>query len=88
MIKPEMIPDVSVEAAARAIGEYYTSKEWFEIARGSRDVWHNAARAALSAALAAWPGVDYRPGAQVTKTWRDPGKIILPLPQEKSDGRD
>lgn len=40
---------------------------------------------AIAAAINAWPGVDYRPGAKVTKTWRDPGKIILPLPTEKSD---
>jgi hypothetical protein len=80
MIDPKMIPDEVVEAAARAIGEYYTSKEWFEIARGSRDVWHNAARAAIAAALTAWPGA-YK---------SDPAlfghKLILPLTQEARDG--
>jgi len=40
----------------------------------------------LAKALAAWPGADVQLGAQVTKKWRDPGKIILPLPVEKSNG--
>jgi hypothetical protein len=42
-------------------------------------------RAACLALLKAWPGVDCQPGAMVTKTWRDPGKIILPLPTENSN---
>lgn len=37
---------------------------------------------AIAAALNAWPGMAYDPGALVTDTYRDPGKIILPLPQE------
>jgi hypothetical protein len=35
-------------------------------------------RAAIAAALNAWPGVDYRPTF-------GPSRIILPLPQEKVD---
>lgn len=77
MINPDMIPPEAVEAAADALMR--VSHYQF------RELALDDARAALSAALAAWPGGDYRPGAQVTKTWRDPGKIILPLPTEKSD---
>ena len=40
---------------------------------------------AIAAAINAWPGMDYQPGAMVTKTWRDPGKIILPLPKENNN---
>jgi hypothetical protein len=40
------------------------------------------ARAACLAMLNAWPGMEYDPGALVTDAYRDPGKIILPLPQE------
>ena len=43
------------------------------------------ASAACQAMLKAWPGMDYQPGAIVTKTWRDPGKIILPLPKENTN---
>ena len=76
---PEQIPNEAVEAAKTT----YTA----EIYKGQATAreYDAAMRAAIAAALAAWPGVDYRPGSKVTKTWRDPGKIILPLPTEKSD---
>ena len=45
----------------------------------------NTARAACLAMLKAWPGVEYDLGALVTDAYRDPGKIILPLPTEKTD---
>jgi hypothetical protein len=92
------IPDEAVEAAARAahelwrqqasvgddIAEYLT---WDDIESDDERVEYlEQARAAIRAALAAWPGADVQLGAQVTKKWRDPGKIILPLPQEKSNG--
>lgn len=94
MIDKNMIPPEAVEAAARrlaqlthqkltlicplAVAEHeFVETKWCSFALH--------ARAAIAAALAAWPGVDYRPGSKVTKTWRDPGKIILPLPTEKSD---
>lgn len=34
----------------------------------------------IRTALNAWPGMEYDPGALVTDAYRDPGKIILPLP--------
>lgn len=92
MIKPEMIPDEALEAAARAAYETpipgassWGEKPWEEVDGMLREYFVWQASAAIAASLNAWPGVDYRPGAKVTKTWRDPGKIILPLPQESSD---
>lgn len=73
MLKVKQIPD---EARAAAKKAYFNSPHLS---------WQDAIDVALVAMLAAWPGVDYRPGAKVTKTWRDPGKIILPLPKESSD---
>ena len=40
---------------------------------------------ALAAAINAWPGMEHDPGALVAETYRDPGKIILPLPTENSN---
>ncbi len=73
MLKAKQIPD---EARAAAKKAYFNSPHLS---------WQDAIDVALVAMLAAWPGVDYRPGAQVTKTWRDPGKISLPLPQKEGD---
>jgi len=67
MLKAEQIP-----AEVRAV---------FEKACDSGEPWNIADT--IAAAINAWPGMDYQPGAMVTKTWRDPGKIILPLPEEK-----
>lgn len=38
--------------------------------------------AACLAMLKHWPGMQHDLGALVTETYRDPGKIILPLPKE------
>ena len=43
------------------------------------------ATTALRAGIAAWPGMFYSPGSQVTRTWFDPGKIILPTPRENTN---
>jgi hypothetical protein len=39
----------------------------------------------IRTAINAWPGMDYRPGAKVTKSWTTPGKIILPLTTENTN---
>lgn len=75
MIKPEQVPD---EVAWKLLVQH--DKLW---SVGGLSI--DEVRASIAAAINAWPGVDYRPGSKVTKTWRDPGKIILPLPTEKSD---
>jgi hypothetical protein len=74
MIDPAQIPDEVVDAAERT---YRTVPLWTSHA--------DSIRAAIAAALEAWPGMDYRPGAKVNRSWTTPGKIILPLPQEASD---
>jgi hypothetical protein len=63
MIDPAQIPDEVVEAAAKAIGE-----ETYETLR-------DAARAAIAAALAAWPH------AEIDSQY-DVDFLILPLTQE------
>jgi len=76
MINPAQIPDEVVEAAARAIGE--------ETYVGNKQTLRDAGRAAIAAALNAWPNA---------KTLRDDGRrqtyivpaLILPLPHEASD---
>lgn len=40
---------------------------------------------AIAAAINAWPGMEYDPGALVADAYRDPGKIILPLPKENTN---
>jgi hypothetical protein len=68
MIDPKQIPDEVLKVLAKELPGYE----------------HNTTTTcyALAAALSAWPGVVVHLGAKVTKTWRDPGKIILPLPKE------
>lgn len=64
----KMIPDEALAAAARAIGaETYV---------GNQQTLRDAARAAIAAALEAWPGMHL--GHQCTGCGGDP-QIILPL---------
>ena len=68
-----MIPDEALAAAARAIGaETYV---------GNQQTLRDAARAAIAAALEAWPGMD------VERFMPDSGPytIHLPLPQGGDD---
>lgn len=76
------IPPAALEAGARAIAE---SLRTARLTTEVQDGYKPEARAAFRAMIEAWPGMDYRPGAKVTKSWTTPGKIILPLPQEASD---
>ena len=81
-IPPEAL-EAALEAFAHASGlgifpDDEKDEEW-------REDLQNGMRAACIAILKAWPGMDYQPGAMVTKTWRDPGKIILPLPMENTN---
>ena len=61
------IPSEALEAADRAYGDC------------NCPACKKAVRRVAEALLKAWPGMDYRPGAVVTDTYRDPGKIILPI---------
>lgn len=84
MIDPSQIPDEVVEAAAIAIIEAFRNSDCdtgqcssyryrIEGKCGCRE----DARAAIAAALAAWPGVEMRPTF-------NPSRVILPLPKEPS----
>jgi hypothetical protein len=70
-----MIPDEVVEAAARAIEK---SLKTARITLESEDGYKPEARAAIAAALNAWPGME-------TLEWPLGADLILPLPQETSD---
>jgi hypothetical protein len=69
------IPPEALEAAAKAMWKTDDPSQW-EL---------GMARAACLAMLKAWPGMEHDQGALVTDIYRDPGKIILPLPKEASD---
>lgn len=75
MITPDMIPDESVEAAAMAFA-YHDGYTW-----GSSGLDHDAiretARAAIAAALNAWPGAAL---AQRTYPTIGTKRISLPVP--------
>jgi hypothetical protein len=69
----KMIPDEALAAAARAIGaETYV---------GNQQTLRDAARAAIAAALEAWPGMRHYPDMEV---FASKARIILPL-TEASD---
>ena len=70
------IPPAALAAAARAIGaETYV---------GNQQTLRDAARAAITAALEAWPGMRERPFWDLMTNARHI-EIILPPPQEASD---
>ncbi len=75
MIKDEQIPDEVVEAAAKSISEFSEPI----------DKWRyhiSEARAAIAAAINAWPGAWHVDAADFEE------KLILPLPQENNNGSD
>ena len=76
------IPPEALEAGARAIEQ---SLKTARITLETEDGYKPEARAACLAMLKAWPGMEHDPGALVAETYRDPGKIILPLPQENTN---
>jgi hypothetical protein len=86
MIRPDQIPDEVVEAGARSFCYHYTGKSGDErqrgvIGDGSDDFpfwksFEQMARAAIAAAINAWPDAEMRPTF-------NPSRIILPLPREE-----
>lgn len=75
MINPAQIPDEVVEAAARAIGE--------ETYVGNKQTLRDAGRAAIAAALNAWPGMTlHQQDINAEYSY-----FVLPLPQEARDER-
>ena len=88
MIKPDMIPDEVVEAAAITLmGRLMVSQQdalhvWSGMYEPEKEQFRREARASIIAALQAWPGV-------TTTSWFENSvrKAVLniPLPQEVSD---
>lgn len=84
MIQPDQIPPEAVEAAAKADYEAWRDRQyiydetlpWEDVAEETREAGFASARAALAAALAAWPGVAWQSGGDGTE------RPLLPLPPE------
>jgi hypothetical protein len=96
VIDPAMIPDEVVEAAARAeyevwrhdcAGELALDLEmyrlWDQLEPDEHDVLRGEARAAIAAALNAWPVAHYSDVEFADGRAFD--TLVLPLPQEDSD---
>ena len=95
MIRPDQIPDEVVEAAARA--EYETMRAeaisdhgaiaetmycpWEKVSPDAKEYYMRLARAAIAAAINAWPGWE----GSWDETHGLRRVIILPLPQEPRD---
>lgn len=90
MINSDMIPNEVVEAAAKAAHQVWRMtcaaesdeeisayREWDELEEHERADWRMEARAAITAALTAWPGMLHIPEHRV----RNP-VLILPLTDE------
>ena len=91
LIKPEQIPDKVVEAAARALHTQWITnnarpddrheyREWEHLVSIERKGLLKEARAAIAAAINAWPGGQVR-----ISMFTPQEEIILPLPQEPRD---
>jgi hypothetical protein len=86
MINPAQIPDEVVEATAWAMCDDINGEGcWDETPFRHRPMWRSAARAAIAAAINAWPGV------QESGMTMGPYKshiYVLPLTQENNNGSD
>jgi len=86
VIKPEQILDEVIETTAWAMCDDINGEGcWDETPFRHRPMWRSAARAAIAAALNAWPGAYER-----TDDWCTPPdhNLILPLTQENNNGSD
>jgi hypothetical protein len=75
------IPPAALEAGARAIAE---SLRTARLTTEAQDGYKPEARAAIAAALAAWPGMSQL-AENDSASIREMAALILPLPQEASD---
>lgn len=79
------IPDAVEEAAAKALAAVrMPNYTWNDLDRGMQKYLRSDARAALRAGLAAWPRMFPTEMEDAVGVHR---RIILPLPQEKTDGK-
>ena len=97
MIDPKMIPDEVVEAAARVLhahAEVFHDVLWDDLGDYDQEAYREEARAAIAAGLAKWPK-SRRDMLEHWDAWDDEEDcddtwsedvLILPLPQEVSDG--
>jgi hypothetical protein len=81
MITPEQIPDEVVEAAAVAAYETLRPRKWEKAGYINQQQCRRDARAAIAAALAAWPGMSVAPipSFRPYKEAETLQHIILPL---------
>ena len=79
LIKPDMIPDEVVEAAAKAAYENQRTRKWDRCGYVGQQQLRRDARAAIAAAINAWPG------AEVVEWYHADKTLILPLPQDPRD---
>lgn len=83
MIRPDQIPDEVVESAAivlHANNEMFHDISWDDLGGYDQDAYRDEARAAIAAALNAWPSIQ---GA-----WYEcdtPTAYIIPLPQKDDE---
>ncbi len=78
MIDPKQIPDEVVEAAAKTLMDPDYPNSW--------PAWMDEARAAIAAALNAWPGALHSPDEVIDGELLPPIiSLPFPLPQEKQD---
>jgi hypothetical protein len=80
MIRAEHIPDEVVEAAAKAAYENQRTRKWDRCGYVGQQQLRRDARAAIAAALNAWPGAEI----EVYKSGET--GVYLPLPQEPRGG--
>lgn len=78
---PEQIPDEVVEAAAKAIADD-AKLNWDDVPYAHK-VMRGEARAAVAAALNAWPGAEIHN----FDGWTHCEGVVLPLPQEADNDR-
>jgi hypothetical protein len=81
MIDPKQIPDEVVEAAAKALCND-AGLHWPDVPY-AHNVMRGEARAAVAAALSAWPGLTFEKDAVVRHRFDLPReRLILPLPKD------
>jgi hypothetical protein len=84
MINPAQIPDEVVEAAARGLARY-NCDQWDSDPERFWPHFADQARAAIAAALSAWPGMHVH---ETRRSWLggfSERELMLPLPQEARD---
>ena len=96
MIKPDMIPDKVVEAAAKAAHDLWRKQasvgddiceypQWDDVSRFHKDDLRGQARTSIAAALNAWPQMHLHEWQRPWLGGMSGTDIILPMPEEAGD---